>query len=236
MKGQPRSMRSHPTRINRFLAVTALVLSLPIAARATTVTLDLSSLPTGTFTSGLSVDGFTLTPNLGPSSIPMIVDAGGVYALESSGDVELGADTLLTLNGGGTFTLDSIEVAALNGDTGHFGIVLANVEAGTFLAAYGDLYCSLLPTVCGGPLTSTFTTESYSGLSAFENVTTLDLDPVNGGDEDAITAITVTYGSSDTSVPEPASIMLLAMGTAATAALRRRRRSKQVSATTDAVL
>jgi PEP-CTERM motif len=191
--------------------------------RATTVTLDLSSLPTGTFTSGLSVDGFTLTPNLGPSSIPTIVDVDGVYALESSGHVELGADTLLTMNGGGTFTLDSIEVAAVNGYTGNFGIVLANAEAGTLLAAYGDRDCSLSPTVCGGPLTNTFTTESYSGLSNFQNLTTLDLDPINGGDEDAITAITVTFGSSDTSVPEPASIMLLAMGTAATAALRRRR-------------
>jgi hypothetical protein len=125
MKGQPRSMHSHPIRINRFLTVTAVVLALPIAARATTVTLDLSSLPTGTFTSGLSVDGFTLTPNLGPSSIPMIVDVGGLYALESSGDVELGSDTLLTMNGG-TFTLDSIEVAAVNGYTGNFGILLGS--------------------------------------------------------------------------------------------------------------
>jgi hypothetical protein len=234
MKGQPRSMHSHQARINRFLAVTALVLSLPIAARATTVTLDLSSLPTGTFTSGLSVDGFTLTPNLGPSSIPMIVDAGGVYALESSGDVELGADTLLTLNGGGTFTLDSIEVAALNGDTGHFTIGIGAAPSGLGYV-YGE-GCSNEPQfVCGGPLSSTFTTENYAGVSGFENVTLIDLDPVEGGDGDAIAAVTVTFGS-DTSVPEPASIMLLAMGTAATAALRRRRRSKQVSATTDAVL
>jgi hypothetical protein len=170
------------------------------------------------------VDGFTLTPNLGPSSIPTIVDVGGVYALESSGDVELGSDTLLTMNGGGTFTLDSIQVAAVNGNTGNFGILLANAEAGTILAAYGDLYCSLFPTVCGGPLTSTFTTESYSGQGAFSDLTSLDLDPINGGDQDAITAITVSYGGSDsTDVPEPASLSVLAIGTAAIAALRRRR-------------
>jgi hypothetical protein len=202
----------------------ALVLAVPIVARATTITLNLSSLPTGTFTSALSVDGFTLTPNLGPSSIPTIVDVGGVYALESSGDVELGSDTLLTMNGGGTFTLDSIEVAAVNGYTGNFGILVANAEAGTILAAYGDLYCSLFPAVCGGPLTSTFTTESYAGQAAFSGLTSLDLDPINGGDQDAITAITVSFGASDnTNMPEPASLSVLAMGAAAITALRRRR-------------
>src|SRR5580658_4390889 len=176
MKGQPRSMRSHPTRINRFLAVTALVLSLPIAARATTITLDFSSLPTGTFTSALSVDGFTLTPRLSGSSTPTIVDVGGVYALESSANnYEQGADTFLTLAGGGTFTLDSIEVAALNGDTGHFtiGIGAAPSELGY---VYGE-GCSNEPQfVCGGPLSSTFTTENYAGVSGFENVTLIDLD------------------------------------------------------------
>ena len=83
------------------LALVAALAATPALATTTTLTLDLSSLPTGAFTSPLTVDGFTLTPGLGFSSTPQIVDVGGVYALESTSNIGAGgADTLLTMVNG----------------------------------------------------------------------------------------------------------------------------------------
>ena len=65
----------------------AILVATPTWATTTTVTLDLSTLPTGAFTSPLTVDGFTRTPLLGIASTPRIVNAIGIYALESTSNI-----------------------------------------------------------------------------------------------------------------------------------------------------
>jgi hypothetical protein len=187
------------------------------AARATTttLTLDLSSLPTGAFTSALSVGGFTLTPGLGWSSTPQIVDVGGVYALESTSNIYAGgADTFLTMANGGAFSLVSVQVAALGGDAGTWGIAFSSADGGI---TYGANY--------GLPLSTSFTAKDLTGIAGLANERSIDLDVVSdNGNNFAISAITVSYTTAD--VPEPATIGLFGLGLAGITAARRRRASR----------
>jgi PEP-CTERM motif len=184
-------------------------------AQATTITLDLSTLGAGTFSTAQNVDGFTLTPMLGNSTDPAIINDGGTYVLGATlrtGQAD-GADTILTMMGGGTFTLVSVTVAAMNGDTSHFGDYFVVVGNSSTLVSFGDN---------GTPLTTTLTTYDFS--SAYQNITSVDLNPVNGGDGDVIGSITVSYGPS-TAAPEPASLGLLGLGFVGV--MRARRKSRK---------
>ena len=183
------------------------------ASQATTITLDLSSLPTGAFTSPLTVDGFVLTPLLNGSSTPVIANENGLYALESASNIgAAGADTYLTMANGGSFSIVSVAVAALNGDNGSFGIGISapGVPGG---ALYGSFF--------GNPISSSFTTEDLTTNASLQNVTTVDLDPVSEpADNFAIASITVDF----TPAPEPATIATLGFGLVGLAAARRARR------------
>jgi hypothetical protein len=197
------------------IALAAVFASTPSRATPTTVTLDLSSLATGAFTGPVYLDGFTLTPQLGVSSTPQIANVGGTYVLESTSNIgSAGADTYLTMTNGGTFSMVSVEVAALGGDTGTFGIAVASTSGGAeSLARYGSRF--------GVPLSTSFTFETLSDYSGLSNVTTIDLDPVSdNGDNFAVTAITVSYTQVD--APEPAAIGLFSVGLAGLAMARLR--------------
>ena len=193
----------------------AILAATPTWATTTTVTLDLSTLPTGAFTSPLTVDGFTLTPLLGIASTPKIVNANGIYALESTSNIgAAGADTYLTMVNGGTFSMVSVEVAALGGDYGTYGIAIAGPNGGIVV---GSNY--------GIPVSSNFTLQDLTGIMGLSDQSSIDLDPVSdNGNNFAISAITVSYTTTD--VPEPATIGLFGLGLTGLIAARRRQTSR----------
>ncbi len=194
------------------LAAATVMLVQPARATITTLTLDLSSLPVGAFSGALSVDGFVLTPALGQSSIPQIVNSAGVYNLQSTSSVGAGgADTWLTRVGGGVFSMVSVQLAALGGDRGSYGIAISNGAAGFVV---GSRY--------GSPVSSTFTTYDLTGVTALSGQAAIDLDPVSdNGNNFAIAAITVSF---DNAVPEPATLGLFAVGIGMVGMIRRRKR------------
>jgi hypothetical protein len=175
------------------LCAVILAASAATCAEASTVTLDLDLLPTGAFTSPLSIDGFVLTPVLGGSSTHEIEDYGGTTVLSSTGNLgSQGADTILTMADGGSFSMVSLSMADDWSD-------LIGVAGGGVDLTYGR-------DVALNPTLSVF---SYS--SVFQNVTSIDLDPVSLGGNPVIGDITVSFTPS---TPEPGSLALLGLGLA----------------------
>ena len=170
------------------------------------IPLGLSTLPSGAFTTPLAVDGFQLTPYLNGSSTPSLWTANGTTSLIRSMNIgAAGADTALTMVGGGTYTLVSVDVAALLGDRGSWGI---GISADTGAATIYGAHCT------GVPLSTSFVTETLD----WQGVSSVDLDPVDASSEFAISAITV----SCTPAPKPASFAVLAVGFAGLGLMRRR--------------
>ena len=193
------------------LAALTIIISQGLVANAsaTIITLNFGSLPLGAFTTPVHLDGFVLTPILGTSSKPTIVNAAGTNVLGSTNSVYAGgADTILTRVNGGNFTLLSVAAAALNGDTGYFAI---GINPGTGGITLGTRF--------GLPLTKALTTFDLSSRMDFQNILSVDLDPVNLGDGDVVGRITVSF----TDVPEPVSLSLLGASLLGLATLRRRR-------------
>ena len=195
------------------LILPALGSATPASAGVTTLTLDLAALPTGPFTTPQFLNGgvFVLTPALGASSIPQIVNSGGVYSLQSTNSVYAGgADTYLTRADGGAFSLLSVQIAALGGDNGFWGISIGNTGGGFAAGGY-----------FGTPLSQSWTTVDLTASAFLQNTTFVDLDPISQvGPNFAIAAITLSYV---TEIPEPATVSLLGAGLLALGALRRRR-------------
>jgi hypothetical protein len=199
------------------VAITVAATVLPVAgARAglVTVTLNLNSLPTGRLSGPVTVDGFTISPN--GASYTKIVNVNGTNTLQSS-DSQPGSGTgdILTMAGGGTFSLVSVALADA-GNNGAVGINIENALTGVGFS-YGSGYASNAN--YGGPLTSTFTTYNYSTDSEFQNGTQFLIGIVDYNSGDAVENITVSY----TSTPEPASLTLLGAGVAGVGWLRRRK-------------
>jgi hypothetical protein len=131
-------------------------------AWARQVTLDLASLPTGTFSS-LSVDGFNLNW-VGFGDQQTITDINGTYALQDSDQQNAsGAEINITRADGGIFSLACLDWAALNGDYGN------RVEVD------GVDYTEL-----PGSLTT------VGNLANTTNITDLDIDSVDEGSDYAI--------------------------------------------------
>lgn len=170
-------------------------------ATVVTTTLDLGSLPTGTFSAPAAVGGFVLTPKGGSSSLPTIVDNSGTFVLASSNNAG-GDDTYLTMNGGGTFTLVSVQIGLLSGGSG------------SGMAVSSTSYTDNL----NGVATATPRTISFG--SDFVAVASVDLDAA--GTAPYYTAITVSY----TPVAEPSALVVFGpalLGIGLAAAGRRKR-------------
>ncbi len=184
------------------LSAALVVAGLGVAhAGVITTTLDLASLPTGNFSTPAAVGLFVLTPVGGGSSLPTIVDNSGTYVLASSNSTGGGDDTYLTMNGGGTFTLVSVQIGLLSG-SGPNGM---NVSS----TGYTDNLNNV----------ATATPQTISFAPHFVNIASVDLDAAG---TPYFTAITVSYGS----VPEPSTLGVLgpALGWLGLAAAGRRRR------------
>jgi len=175
-------------------ALCAVILAAGAATRAeaSTITLDLNELATGAFTSPISIDGFVLTPQLHGSSTPEIENFGGLNVLSSTGNIgSAGADTILTMADGGSFSMVSLSMADNSSD-------LIGVAGGGVDLTYGRAV-ALYPTLT-----------VYSYASNFQNITSIDLDPLTEGGNPIIGDITVSFIPP---TPEPpAALALLALG------------------------
>jgi hypothetical protein len=175
------------------LCAVILAASAATCAEATTITLDLNELATGAFTAPLTIDGFVLTPRLNGSSTPEIENFGGTNVLSSTGNIgSAGADTFLTMADGGSFSMVSLSMADNYSD-------LIGVASGSVDLTYGRAL-ALYPTL---------TVYSYS--SDFQDITSIDLDPLTEGGNPVIGDITVSFTPS---TPEPGGLALLGLGLA----------------------
>jgi hypothetical protein len=197
-----------------FITLATVFASSASHASIVTVTLDLSALPTGAFSSALTVNGFTLTPLLGGASTPQIANNAGRYSLQSTGNVFAGgADTYLTMNNGGAYSLLSVEIAALIDSNADYAIGIANDGGGI---TFGPSFSR--------PVPRAWTLEDLTGVAGLANTHSIDLDVVSNPGNFAISAITVAY--SVTNVPEPVTIGLFGVALAGLATVRRQRANR----------
>jgi hypothetical protein len=106
----------------------------------------------------------------------------------------------------------SVQLAALGGDRGSYGIAISNGVSGFVVGFY-----------YGSPVSSSFTTYDLTGITALSGRIAIDLDPVSdNGNAFGIAAIAVSF---EADVPEPASLGLFAAGLGMIGMVRRRERA-----------
>ena len=185
------------------LAATTAAMFMAGMAQASTVTLDLNSLPTGPFTTPLVVGEYQLTPNLGTSATPSILNLNGLNVL-SNDDPKgsyAGNDVYLSRVDGGLFQLDSVVI-------GYEGPFRGAQAAGSSLA--------------GGPLYPTLTPQTIRFGATFARSTSIDLNEQSGP---YYAKITVTSGA-----PEPASWTFMLIGVGMLGAAIRIARQRAIAA------
>jgi hypothetical protein len=84
----------------------------------------------------------------------------------------------------------SVQLAALGGDRGSYGIAISNGVSGFVVGSY-----------YGSPVSSSFTTYDLTGITALSGRIAIDLDPVSdNGNAFGIAAIAVSF---EADVPNP---------------------------------
>jgi hypothetical protein len=195
-------------------AATAALGAIALPAKATTINLDLSGLPTGPITS-FTQGGYTITPLPGdPGDQVTVQNVGGTNVLvDGQPNDVFGSEMLITRTAGGTFNLVSFDLANLDNPGG--GVVSVGSGSGFRVeldgGAAADAYSSG---------SSTFTTVAPGNLTG---ITGLFVNFVSFSPE-ALTFAADNIVLSSSSVPEPFSLALLGIGVVGLGLVRRRKR------------
>ena len=168
------------------------------AAQASTITLDLNALPTGPFSTPLVIDGYQLSPQLGPSATPSILSLDGknVVSNDDPKGSYAGNDVFLSRVDGGSFTLNSVTIGYEGQSRGAQAVNSPNAPG-------LDVFPTLTP-------------QTLQFGSMFAGSTSIDLNEQSGP---YFTDITVS-----SSAPEPAAWTLMLVGFGGLGAVLRRRR------------
>ena len=166
--------------------------------------LDLSSIPLGQITGPVTIGDYVLTPALGGSATPDLIQVNGVYAIVGTSN-GAGDDTYLTRADGGAFALTSVDI----------GLTVGSSPTGQAIASTTTSASVNLNGVASE------TPQTIFPGARFTNVTSVDLDAQAGA---YFANINVGPPSA---VPEPGTWAMLLLGFGGVGArLRSDRRAK----------